>query len=310
MITQNRYILQVKKVHKMLIDMKIKNAIKSQREKKMYSLCHIFMKTIYRQLIKSVSYMRNIKSFKPTFYIYSNLFILSASMYVASDSYAQATHTSTANVKSTATLAATCTIASQNINFGQIVLPVNAQSATSTMTVQCTKGSSYTIGLAYGGVYGKGTAGGNYYVYTNYGVQTHSGVNYTYYYYNEYNSSGTYLTQYTAVVGCPQSGACSGSSTPPGTTYNSTTKSYVTGSTPYAYGLLNGSSKGDSIGYSIQVPNNPSEVWNAGEYSYTSTGTGINQSIPIVATLSPSHTANSYPAADTYLDTIVATINY
>jgi spore coat protein U-like protein len=42
------------------------------------------------------------------------------------------THSITASPKATATLAASCTIAAQNVNFGQVVLPISSQSATSS----------------------------------------------------------------------------------------------------------------------------------------------------------------------------------
>jgi spore coat protein U-like protein len=168
--------------------------------------------------------------------------------------FAQTSGSVTANTKASATLAAMCTISSQNVSFGQIALPVSNQSATSSIAVQCTKGSSYTIGLAYGGVYGQGTS--------------------------EYETCGP--------DGCE----------------------WHLGNTAYGYGMMNGTSQGDKIAYSIQVPNNASEVWNAGEYNYTSTGTGLSQSIPVVATLQPSQTTDKYPAADTYLDTVTATLTY
>jgi spore coat protein U-like protein len=199
----------------------------------------------------------------------------------------------TATTKASATLASVCTISSQNINFGQISLPVGSQNATSSMTVQCTKGSSYTIGLAYGGVYGGTTSNSSvaYYVpdYTN-----ASG----YHIYNEYNSSGTFLGQYGSL------------NAPPNTTTNNDGQTWVVNTPVYGYGVMNGAVSGDIIAYEIQVPNKPSEVWNTGNYTYTATGTGNNDTIPVVATLMPSKTPNTYPTVDTYLDTVTATVSY
>lgn len=168
--------------------------------------------------------------------------------------FAQTTNSLTATTKASATLAATCTLSAQNVNFGSVNLPVSNQTASSSMNVQCTKGSSYTISLAYGGVYGKGTSG--------------------------------YQT-------CGPDG-CEGHP----------------GNTIYTYGMMTGSANSDTIAYSIQVPNNAAEVWNAGNYTYTATATGSNDSVPVVATLQPSQTTDKFPAPDSYADTVVATLTY
>lgn len=210
---------------------------------------------------------------------------------------ANANSVNSATTKASATLASVCTISSQNINFGQIALPISNQSATSSINVQCTKGSSYTIGLAYGGIYGQGgVSNGNYYQVLGIGGGCPADAST---YWNEYNSSGVVIS-HTCTT--------SWSVPPSGTTYSN--GNYYVSSPSYAYGILNGASKGDGIAYFIQVPGNPNQVWNSGNYSYTSTGTGSNQSIAVIATLKPSNTPNSYPSADSYLDTVVATINY
>lgn len=168
--------------------------------------------------------------------------------------FAQTSGSITATTKASATLASVCTISAQNVNFGTLNLPISNQSATSSMSVQCTKGSSYTIALAYGGVYGTGNSG--------------------------YQTCGP--------DGCE----------------------WHPGTTIYTYGMMNGSAKGDTVAYSIQVPNNASEIWNTGNYTYTATGTGLNDSIPVVATLQPTQTTDKYPAADNYADTVTATLTY
>jgi spore coat protein U-like protein len=214
--------------------------------------------------------------------------------------------TTTTTTKASATLAATCTISAQNVNFGQVSLPVGAQSATSSMTIECNKGASYTIGLAYGGIYGQGTnGGGDYWVHE--GCPTTCTPYYNWYY--EFNSAGT---QINAVQLANDQGANIDLATEnvPGATWNAATGTYVVGTTPYLYGMLIGASSGDKIAYSIQVPNNPSEVWNAGENNYSSSAIGSIQSIPVVATLVPGQTPEKYPTADTYIDTVTATIQY
>lgn len=211
---------------------------------------------------------------------------------------AQATHSATASQKATATLASVCSLAAQNVNFGMISLPVGTQSATSSMSVQCTKGSSYTISLAYGGVYG--TTSQN--VSATYNLTGYtSGNGYTY---QICNYTATYDgTSYTKSVGNNGNAPWGYCPTTSGTKVIST-------ASVYSYGKMIGASKGDNIAYSIQVPGNSSQVWNVGNYNYTATGTGSSQSIPVIATLVPAQTTNNYPSADSYLDTVTATVTY
>jgi spore coat protein U-like protein len=234
-----------------------------------------------------------ISNMKHSFFVCS-LILASNSLYAQTPS-----KNITATTKATATLAAVCTISAQNVNFGQIILPIANQNATSSMTIQCTKGSAYTIGLAYGGVYGQGTSGGgDYYIVTYIGGQG------TYVVYNHYSATGTLLGSINNSA-LNTTGLVHGSSD-----LAVGAKWWVNpASTPYSYGLLNGVAHADTIGYSIQVPNQPAQVWNNGVNSYTSTATGSTQSIPIVATLQSGHGV-SYPTADSYLDIIIATISY
>jgi spore coat protein U-like protein len=71
-----------------------------------------------------------------------------------------------------------------------------------------------------------------------------------------------------------------------------------------------GAAKGDKIGYSIQVPGNAGEVWNNGQNNYSSTGTGLAQTIPVVGTIMPAQSGSAYPTPDTYADTVVATVSF
>lgn len=201
-----------------------------------------------------------------------------------SNTYAQTSHSITATTKASATLASVCTLAAQNVSFGQVVLPVSNQVSTSNMTVQCTKGSTYTIALAYGGVYGQGGT-------TNLPLTLNSGRNgYAYCVYSATINGQLYQTS---------------------TNYGQTCADSVSYTIPsYSYGMMVGGASGDAISYSIQVPNQPTQIWNNGNYSYTSTGTGANQSIPVVTTLQPSNTSNKYPTPDNYVDTVKATVNF
>jgi spore coat protein U-like protein len=201
--------------------------------------------------------------------------------------------TNQATVQSTATLSSTCLIQSQNLSFGTIALPISNQTASSSMNVQCSKNTSYTIALSYGGVYGVGGAPET----LNY---THTVDNYD----SNYNWIST--TYYYGTSSNPDEASQTKTTSTNWTQFPTITVN--TGA--YGYGMMTGATSGDTIAYSIQVPNNPNEVWNTGNYNYTATGTGLNQSIPVIATLQPSQTASKYPTADTYLDIVTATINY
>jgi spore coat protein U-like protein len=202
---------------------------------------------------------------------------------------------SLANPKATAVIASSCQISAQNLAFGNLVLPVSAQTASSNMTVLCSKNAPYTVGLAYGGVYGTG-ASGNYWMVMSY-MNNGSLICQPYKVIYEYNSSGTIINS-----GCQNN-------FPSGTTYDSSNGHYNVG-TVYNYGKMFGVAKGDSIGYSIAVPNNPSQVWNTGNYTYAGTGTGASQTLPIKGTLVPAQSSSNYPSPDSYIDTVTATVNF
>jgi spore coat protein U-like protein len=219
--------------------------------------------------------------------------------------------TNSTSEQTTATLSATCTISAQNLNFGALALPISAQSATSSMSVLCSKAHAYTVGLAYGGVYGTGSTNGQKGDYW-----TYAGDNAYGYYYYEYSSSGTYVGS----VQCYPSG---GVATTGGVSNTTCTNGVPTGWTgspsasgnqtlyvSYTYGMMTGASSGDNVAYQITVPGNSSQIWNAGENTYSSTGTGSAQSIPINGLLVPAQTTNNYPTPDSYLDTVTATVTF
>jgi spore coat protein U-like protein len=252
-------------------------------------------------------------------YIIISSLMVMISITLQSSSYAAS---STASNQATATVAAVCTISAQNLNFGNLVLPLSAQSASTNMTVLCSKNHSYTVGMAYGGIYGVGqsqtptSVSAASYCATS---TTDDGGNYTLY--NVYNSSGS---QVATVYGAYALGFISTSTLKPGqcaaptaagqtltssdNKYGPMTFNSVT--VAYAYGEMIGVAKGDSVAYSIQVPGNPGQVWNTGENNYTSTGTGASQTIPVVGTLVPSQSSGNYPTPDYYLDTVTATVSF
>ena len=199
---------------------------------------------------------------------------------LASPVFAQTSMTST--TKATATLTGSCLIGASNVNFGQLNLQALPSGivAQSNMTLHCTTATAYSINLAYGGIYGQGTAaGGDYYVNQGCWVNCNPGHSNVYY---EYDSSGKAIGSYIGT-------------SPP-----------ATGPKPYAYGYMVGAISGDQIQYKITVPGNDNQVWNSGEYTYANTGTGADQVFPIKATA----TSTTFPTPDSYSDTVTATVTY
>lgn len=240
--------------------------------------------------------------------------------------------TSTANPKATATISAVCNISAQNLGFGSLVLPIASQSANSSMNVLCSKNAPYTIALAYGGVYGTGSsavvdaslvqfAAASAYpgsTDSTYNSQMSSlklwrvwnpggepSVIRSIQYY-EYNAAGVQVgvVAINATASNPNALPTGSSTSDTGVKVNNV---YTFGG--YTYGKMIGVVSGDTVAYSIAVPGNPGQVWNAGAYSYTSTGTGATQSIPVIGTLVPSQTG-AYPTPDYYMDTVTATVSF
>jgi spore coat protein U-like protein len=226
-----------------------------------------------------------------------------AVLAMGSSTSAHAASTS-ATQQATATVSSSCTISAQNLNFGNLVLPLSAQSASTSMSVLCSKNHAYTIALAYGGVYGQGSANGNSWTVTG------SNGSYNIYYYQ----NGNFVTGITGRT-CDQ--VLSWSQAAVGSTNDVAQTGWTCGSTgsfavtsAYGYGKMIGVAKGDNVAYSIQVPNQPSQIWNAGESSYSATGTGATQTIPVVGTIVPSQSGSSYPTPDMYMDTVTATVGF
>lgn len=207
------------------------------------------------------------------------IFVMS---FMASYTYAT---TSTVSPKATATLTSSCRLTAQNVNFGVITLPMtgNGQSASSTMNLYCTKGTSYTVSLNYG--YTTTTmlnkaAGGDYYKFVN-------GVN----------------------VG--RIGFLNPASPPDGYVYDptgTTTNFYLSSDT----GTMVGATKGDGIAYQITVPNDDANYWSGTTtgHVYTDIGTGDVQTLPIKATATTGVRGSAYPAPDSYSSTVTATVTY
>jgi spore coat protein U-like protein len=218
----------------------------------------------------------------------------------------------TASPKATATVSSVCNISAQNLNFGNLVLPLSAQNASTTMSVQCTNNSKYTVGLAYGGVYGTGTGSETATVIIGFASSLYA-YNANTKDYQKITSLPAGYKNTTGAVSCMNTWGANGVTTAAGGNacygYTTTGTAYTFG-TAYGYGKMLGVVSGDNIAYFIQVPNNPAQVWNAGNYTYSATGNGSAQSIPVVGTLVPGQSGSPYPTPDMYMDTVTATVNF
>lgn len=208
---------------------------------------------------------------------------------------------SNAQFNSTATVNKTCSIEAESISFGVLSMPLSMQTSNSEMNILCNKDTSYTIDLAYGGVYGQGTGEVLYWMVTSETVSNGFSASILRQFNSQNVATGKQEMVTTAYInsflynnyGCVMvNGKCS-----------YTEKSY-------SYGKMIGGIKKNSIGYAILVPNETTKIWNVGQNSYKNIGTGSMQTIPINAHIVPNQSSVAYPAADIYSDTITATISY
>lgn len=200
--------------------------------------------------------------------------------------------------KATATLAASCRINAQSISFGALALPLTAQSATSNLSVLCSKQAAYKIDMAFGlsSNYWRITSSGGAYVNQTWTAQT-----------TLYDSTGKAIN--SSSFSYPQSSNGIVDSLLP------TKMNCVVTADGLCHAQTGTSSNGvmigskDSVAYTILIPGDDSKVWSIGKNSYLGTGTGDNQSITVKAQIVPSGSA-AFPAPDMYTDTVTTTITY
>lgn len=215
-----------------------------------------------------------------------------------------------------------CKIETNDVNFGLISLPLTAQSANSQINILCSNQTQYSINLAYGGVYGSGSGSntGRYFKINR--VYYPSGSSIDRIDYEMFNTENKKVAEFQchngALKGITLTAGYTMASLPKCIGYKiegwtGDLKSGVTdylGGNAYSYGVMKGILKGDDLAYSISIPNDNSKVWNNGNYAYNATGTGNNQPISINAKIVPNNSSSKYIAADSYLDTVTATISY
>lgn len=198
--------------------------------------------------------------------------------------------------KASATLAASCRITAQSISFGALALPLTAQSATSNLTVLCSKEAAYKIDMAFG-------------LSTNYWMINGAGGLW---------ADSTWRANTILVDSTGKTISSGGFSYPQGSdpyalmagamkcTYTADGKCHATAGSANN-GVMVGAK--DSVAYTIFIPGDTSKVWNVGKNSYLGTGTGASQSIPVQAQIVPG-SSTPFPAPDMYSDTVNATITY
>lgn len=202
----------------------------------------------------------------------------------------------TNTTKATAQLVASCTVSAQSISFGTLATPLYAQSASSSMNVRCSKEAPYKIDMVFGlsSNYWQVTSAGGSWANSNWSAGT-----------TLYDSSGNAISQ-------------SSFSYPQGANYNSFLSSAMncTFTADGKCHARSGSSNNgvmigikDSVAYTILIPGDSSKVWSLGVNSYTATGTGSIQTIPVQAQIVPSQ-SSPYPAPDIYSTTVTANITY
>lgn len=266
-----------------------------------------------------------------------NKIILALISFVSTSVFAQ--NNVSNNFEASANIKDFCQIQSNDINFGVVALPLTAQNANTQMNIRCTNSTPYKIDLEYGG----NTLGNS--VNMDYTIQfststSNYGVN-NFNRYRVHNKSGNLLgyldcplheskygmVQFThgavaSVYGYPADTPFSWiTDTKQTCTQNIPTgwagEYNVPGTQPIngepkkaEYGSMKGTFKADKLAYQITLPEDSSKPWIANVNSLNSLGNGEVQIIQMNARIIPDKSSSNYIAADTYLDTVIATVTY
>lgn len=236
------------------------------------------------------------------------------------NSFAQSNPQSTSNIDIKASVDAGCFISANNINFGALMIPLTTQTATSEMSVLCSRNSNYTIGISYsatgaastnftGSLATNGTGGSSYYISDSNGNPN----NQPYTLWVQCLNNGTFslytgdANLFRSIYGISDSvnvynytidtySICNGSS------LNMNTLS------GFSTGKLTGITKNEIIQYTLELPGTTS-IWNTSN-KYTGKGTGENQTIPMKAKINTSGSPTHMLSPDSYIDTLTVLLNY
>lgn len=244
----------------------------------------------------------------------NKIIIALAFSLLGASAFAQSTaKVGTGELKSTAKIENTCIIVADNVNFGQVYAPLTTQGTQSEMRVLCSKDVPFTIALAYGGKYGTGSDNSYKFTLEGHGDSGSS--------YRLFTATGTYI----GIISCWNNDDIEYRTEAVAKVFGQTNKNRQLDSldlcnrsvlrsstygTAYSYGVMNGAMKGNVLAYKITVPGDITKVWNSGNNSYTSKGTGLEQSITYNAQIVPGNSSSLYPAQDMYSDTVTAVISY
>lgn len=230
-----------------------------------------------------------------------------------------------------------CFIEADNVNFGNLNMPLSNQTSMSNMRIQCSKGANISIAIYYSSNGDIGTK--NTGTYTNVFVNNSNNNNdYTSYetnqtgftagkiyndstpisnaikdyecihnhngYYNQiYVYSIEFASLYKINVGFNDSrvnNVCNG------TLLNLDTLSSF--GTP-AKGVLKGVQKSEKIIYSVEKPDSPSTVWNSSNV-YSITPTGVTQNIPMKVNILSADNPKYRMSPDMYQDNLTIALTY
>ena len=245
---------------------------------------------------------------------------IALSLLFSVNSFAQSSSQSNSNIDIKVSVDAGCFINVNNINFGALMIPLTTQTATSEMSVLCSKNSNYTIGVSYsatgaastsytGSLATNGSGGSSYYISDSNGNPN----NQPYTLWVQCFNNGTF-SLYTGDSALFRSIYGINSSV---NVYNSVPDTYsicngsslnMTTLSGYSTGKLTGINKNEIIQYTLELPGATS-VWNTSN-KYTGKGTGENQTIPMKAKINTSGSPTHMLSPDNYIDTLTVLLAY
>ena len=251
----------------------------------------------------------------------TNILILAVLSSLSTGTFAQSSSPqSNSDIEVTAVVEAGCYLTADNINFGVLQMPLNDQSASSNINVQCSKGANLQLAIAYNSQ-GQVSSGGNYTVQrhdagtaaefvkvykdgqrissSTYDIECNIGAK---------NKVWIYSQEMKSLLNAPvisgyipdQWGMCSGNRV----TYDV----LISSISDETGGSLVGLSSSEQINYFLTVPNT-NNTW-GGNTQYELLATGVEQTIPIKANIKRADNPTHRLTPDTYQSTLTVVLNY
>lgn len=223
------------------------------------------------------------------------------------------------NIEIKAVINPGCFLNADDINFGILSMPITNQSASSNMRVLCSKNTDLSIEIVYGASTSGGQTSGTFTaVLKNSNAANHYKINKDGVAYTKWNTdvscsptlgmqvysqeiANLYNVTYVAGAWQPDvANICSGK--------NINTSTLASLGIP-SQGKLTGLSNGEQIAFSIEVPNNSTQVWNSTN-KYPIITTGIEQSIPMKANIKSSENPTHRMSPDIYQSILTVVVTY